>query len=157
MLVNNFVKEKHMLSDSIKFKGKLHIEVRDQDGVLKDERFIDNLVVQTGKVFFARRAVGTTSAIMSHMAVGTNTVVPVSTDTTLNQEVARVALTSATSTGNVITYVATFPAGTGTGALTEAGIFNASTAGTMVARTVFAVVNKGTNDSITITWNITAS
>jgi hypothetical protein len=57
----------------------------------------------------------------------------------------------------VTTYVASFPAGTGTGAVTEAGIFNASSAGTMLCRTVFGVVNKGVDDAMSITWAITVS
>jgi hypothetical protein len=56
-----------------------------------------------------------------------------------------------------VTYVATFPAGTGTGAVTEAGIFNASSSGTMLCRTVFPVVNKQSGDSMTITWTVTVS
>ena len=45
----------------------------------------------------------------------------------------------------------------GTGAVTEAGIFNASSGGTMLCRTVFAVVNKGADDGMSITWQITVS
>lgn len=144
-----------MFLDTLKLKGDLCIQLFDEQGFLKDERKIKNLVVQTGKDFIASRAMQNTADVMSHMAVGTNTIIPTSTDTELNVEIARVALTSMTVSANVITHVATFPAGTGTGALTEAGILNAATAGTLLARTVFAVVNKGTNDSITITWNIT--
>ena len=48
-------------------------------------------------------------------------------------------------------------AGEGTGALTEAGIFNASSSGTMLCRTEFSVVNKGASDSMTITWTVTVS
>ncbi len=69
----------------------------------------------------------------------------------------RVALSSSSVLNNTITYTATFPAGTGDGAITEAGIFNASTAGTMLCRTVFPIVNKGSGDQITITWVITVS
>ena len=50
-----------------------------------------------------------------------------------------------------------FAAGSGTGAITEAGVFNASSGGTMLCRTVFSVVNKGADDSMTITWTITVS
>lgn len=144
-----------MITDSLTLKGDLKIQLFDEFGNVKDERNIHNLVVQTGKNFIASRAINTAKAAMSRMAVGTNTTTPVSTDTSLNQEIARVALSSITATTNVITHVATFPAGTGTGALTEAGIFNAASAGDMLARTVFAVVNKGASDSITITWTIT--
>lgn len=138
-------------------KGALKIQVFNPDGVLKEERFIDNLVVTVGRSFIASRMVGTASAVMSHMAVGTSGTTPVAGNTTLGAEIARVALTSGTSSGAIATYVATFGAGTGTGALQEAGIFNASSAGTMLCQTTFAVINKGTLDAMTITWTVTIS
>ena len=52
---------------------------------------------------------------------------------------------------------ATFGAGTGTGAVTEAGILNASSSGTLLCRTEFSVVNKGSSDSMTVTWTVTVS
>ena len=42
-------------------------------------------------------------------------------------------------------------------AIKEAGIFNAATGGTMLARTTFAVINKGTDDTVSISWTITVS
>ena len=57
----------------------------------------------------------------------------------------------------MVTYVATFGAGTGTGAVTEAGILNASSSGTLLCRTEFSVVNKGSSDSMTVTWTVTVS
>jgi hypothetical protein len=50
-----------------------------------------------------------------------------------------------------------FPAGTATGAITEAGIFNAATGGTMLCRTTFPVINKGSADSLAVTWVVTVS
>jgi hypothetical protein len=94
---------------------------------------------------------------MTHMAVGTTSTAPAAGDTALGAEVGRVALASATSSSNVVTYTATFPAGTGTGALVEAGIFNASSSGTMLCRTTFSVVNKGAADAMSITWTVTVS
>lgn len=138
-------------------KGALKIQVFNPDGVLKEERFIDNLVVTVGRSFIASRMVGTASAVMSHMAVGTSGTTPVAGNTTLGAEIARVALTSGTASGAIATYVATFGAGTGTGALQEAGIFNASSAGTMLCQTTFAVINKGTLDAMTITWTVSIS
>jgi hypothetical protein len=79
----------------------------------------------------------------------------------LGAEIARVALATAggTVSNNVVTYNATFNPGTGTGAITEAGIFNSGTANTvtMLCRTVFAVVNKGADDTMSITWTVTIS
>ena len=50
-----------------------------------------------------------------------------------------------------------FPAGTGTGAVVEAAILNASSGGTLLCRTVFSVVNKAAADTLKITWTVTVS
>lgn len=91
------------------------------------------------------------------MAVGSNSTAAASANTALGAELGRVALASDSASGAVVTYTANFPAGTGTGAVTEAGILNASSGGTMLCRTVFAVVNKGADDAMSITWQITVS
>lgn len=146
-----------MLQDQIKMTGKLAVEVFDASGQLKERLDIDNLVVTAGKGFIASRMVGTAAGVMSHMAIGSSNTAAAAGDTALGSELGRVALTSGTASGAVATYVATFPAGTGTGAVTEAGILNASSSGTLLCRTVFSVVNKGANDSMTITWQVTVS
>ena len=143
------------MEEFLKATGKLDIILKDSDGNIKQELHVPNLVVTVGKDFIARRMVGTSSPVMSHMAVGTDTTAPVSTNTTLGKEIARVALSSATATANTIAYSATFPVGTGTGSITEAGIFNAASSGTLLCRTTFAVVNKGPADVLIINWSIT--
>lgn len=144
-----------MFSEEIKVKGNLLIQRFDGDCNLVESRKVNNLVVQAGKIFIAQRILNSTDPVMSHMAIGAGTTTPVSTDVALTTEIARVALTSASNADNVLTYVASYAAGVGTGALTEAGIFNNESGGTMLAHTTFAVVNKGPNDSISITWSIT--
>lgn len=146
-----------MLQEQLKVTGQVSIKVVGKDGQVKDTREIKNLVVTTGKEFIASRMVGTTATEMSHMAVGSSSTAAAAGDTALGSELGRVALSSDTASGAVATYVATFPAGTGTGAVVEAGLFNASSAGTMLCRTVFSVVNKGADDAMTITWQITVS
>lgn len=146
-----------LAQENLTMTGRLKIEVFNPDGSLKDSREIDNLVVTVGKNFIASRMVGTASGVMSHMAVGTGTTSPVVGNTTLETEIARVALTSGAASGAVATYAATFGAGTGTGAITEAGILNAGSGGTLLCRTTFAVVNKGSADAMTITWTVTVS
>jgi hypothetical protein len=118
---------------------------------------IPNLVVTTGKNYVASRMKDATATAMSHMAIGTGSTAAAAGDTALGSEAARVALTSTTVSTNTISYVSTFPAGTGTGALTEACIINASSSGTMLCRTVFATVNKNSSDVMSITWQIVAS
>ncbi len=145
-----------MINDQIRITGDVTIQLFNADGSLKDKREIKNLVVTTGKEFIAARMTGTPT-IMSHMAVGAGTTAAAAGDTALQSELGRVALTSGTTAAAVTTYVASFPAGTGTGAVTEAGIFNASSGGTLLCRTVFPVVNKGVDDAMSITWAVTVS
>ena len=145
-----------MFQENLKVTGAVAIKVFDKDGNVKQEQLIKNLVVASGKSFIAEAMVGTPTQ-MSHMAVGAGTSAAASGDTNLGSELGRVALDSNTSSGPVVTYVANFPAGTGTGAVTEAGIFNDVTGGVMLCRTVFAVVNKGVDDAMSITWQITVS
>jgi hypothetical protein len=146
-----------MYSDSFQLTGALSIVVTGPNGEIKDSREVKNLVVSVGKTFIASRMTGAGAAVMSHMAIGSGTAAAVVGNTTLGTELARVALTSSSSSGAVATYEASFPAGTGTGAVTESGIFNAGTAGTLLCRTVFAVVNKGADDAMAIIWQVTAS
>lgn len=150
-----------MINDNITATGELNILVLDESGNPKDSRLVKNLVVTTGKNYIASRMQGTVQAVMSHMAVGTGMTTATVSDMALQSELTRVGTPNFTagpgSSPNIVQYVGTFGPGVGTGAITEAGIFNASTAGTMLARTVFSVVNKAVGDTIVITWNITIS
>jgi hypothetical protein len=141
-----------MLKDGLKLTGKLKIAI---NGDTVQE--VDNLVVTDGKEFVASRMKDATATAMSHMAIGTDSTAASASDAALGSESGRVSLTSTTVTSNEVEYVATFGAGTGTGAITEAGILNASSSGTLLCRTVFSVVNKGASDSMTITWTVTVS
>lgn len=143
------------MKDNISMKGKLKIVLRDKDGKIKEQREVKNLVVDTGKDYIASRIEGTSSAVMSHMALGTGTTAAAQGDTALETELDRNALDSTTVTDNDVTYVATYAAGDATGAITEAGILNNSTGGDLLCRTVFPVVNKGASDSLSISWTVT--
>lgn len=145
-----------MIQEQMSVKGRLSVVLFDAAGKVKHSQDIPNLVVNSGLAFIASRMKDTTDAAMSHMAVGSGTTAAAAGNTALGTQIgSRVSLTSTTVTANATAYVATFAAGTGTGAVTEAGIFNASTAGTMLCRTVFSVVNKGVDDTLQITWTIT--
>jgi len=142
--------------------GNLKLVLTDEHGNVKQEEEVKNLVVTVGKNFIASSMAKTTTnspAAMTHMEVGTGTTAAAAGDTALETAVSgsRVSLTSTTVTNNNVAYVATFPAGTGTGALTEAGIFNASSSGTLLCRTVFSVINKGAADTLGITWTVTVN
>jgi len=154
-LIKKFTQGNKMLhKDSVALKGAVSIVVYDKLMQVKEQREIPNLVVAVGKNYIAARMVGIVNE-MSHMAIGSGTTAPASGNTAPQTELGRVALDSDTASGASVTYFALFPAGTGTGAVTEAAILNAASAGTMLCRTVFPVINKGADDSLAITWQVT--
>jgi hypothetical protein len=133
------------------------VELFDDEGNLKETREIHNLVVTAGKNHIADQLKSTPAqGAMSHMAIGTGTTAPAAGDTALGTEIDRNALTSRTASTNVVTYVGDWAAGDGTNtAIAEAGIFNSSSAGTMLARATFTAINKGASDTLKITWTVT--
>lgn len=141
------------LDDALSVRGDLLVIKTDEHGNVEEKHF-KNLVVTVGKTYIANRMSANTVNVMSHMAVGSGNTAAVVSDTTLETELARVALSvsGGTPSSNTVTYSGTFPAGTGTGALAEAGVFNDSSTGTMLCRTVFPVINKQAADTVTITW-----
>ena len=146
-----------MINDSIKVTGELKLTLTRPDGHVKHEVIIPNLVVTTGKNYIASRMKDASATAMTHMAIGTGSTAAAAGNTALGSEAGRVALTSTTVSTNNVAYVATFAAGTGTGAITEAGILNASSGGTLLCRTVFSVIIKASADTLGITWTVTVN
>lgn len=156
------------LPEKIKATGEVYLQLFNAAGDIVEERKITNLVVTTGLNHIAGRLSDTgTPSQMSHMALGesdlynagvTQGVAPA--DTTLSAQLgSRNGLTVAGGqvAGSTITYGATFAAGEATGAVVEAGIFNAASAGTMLCRTTFPVINKAPTDSLAVSWVVTIS
>ncbi len=142
------------MNENVTAVGELTISVYGPDGALKEQHDLKNLVVTVGKNHIAARLVGTPTA-MGWIAIGSGSTAPAAGDTALGAEIVRQAVGSANSASNVATFSITYAAGVGTGAISEAGIFNAASAGTMLSRVTFGVVNKGAADTMTITWTIT--
>ena len=145
-----------MINENLKLRGDVAIVLKDKNGKVKDSRVIHNLVVNSGLTFICSRMGSTSAGVMSHMALGSGTTAASSGQTDLVSILgSREALDSTSASSNTITYVSSFEAGEGTGAVTEAGVFNAASSGTMLCRTVFAVVNKQADDTMSVTWTIT--
>lgn len=141
-----------------KIKGKLAIVLKDKDGNIKYERKVNNLVVDTGLAYIASRMKDATANPMTHMAVGSGTTAPSASNTDLQSILgSREVLDSTDVTGSSVSFSCGFEAGEGTGAITEAGLFNSVTGGTMLCRTTFAVINKGASDTLSIVWTVTIS
>jgi hypothetical protein len=146
-------------NDNVKATGTVHIVKTNAEGTVTHDFVVPNLVVTTGKNYIASKMVATTNTpvSMTHMAIGTTNTAPAAADTALLAQTGRVSLSGSTPLNNTVTYTATFPPGTGDGAIVEAGIFNASTAGVMLCRTTFPTVTKQAGDTLAITWVVTVS
>lgn len=142
--------------DKLKFNGTVCIKKTNTETGQIETYKMTNLVVTAGKTLIMSRLQGATSNVINYIAVGTGNTAPALTDTTLETELEREAITvsGGTASTNTITYVANFGVGVGTGAWREAGLFNESSGGTMLSRVVYDVINKGAADSMEITWVI---
>lgn len=157
-------------NETLSIKGNLNIVLTDAQGNIKDTRNIHNKITNLGLEHILAR-LGTSgggTTYINYMSVGTTGVTTAENGTSLGlgaepaSGLTRMATTitfeTPTANSRLIKYVADFAAGNPTtaSAITEAGLFSQSAiGGTMLARTVFAVINKGTGDSMRITWNIT--
>lgn len=145
-------------------KGRVKIELFGPDGemkdfkVVKDVRVFPNTVTTFGDKLVANRLSGATIDAPTHMAVGTGTGGGANSNSLVTQ-LDRNALTSTTqgtgASDNDVIYVGDWAAGDGTGAITEAGIFNAASGPGMLAYASFDAVNKAAADTLKITWTLT--
>lgn len=135
----------------------------------KDSR---NLVVTAGKAGVASRINGAGSeALFDKIGWGTGTTSPAAGNTTLETEVnlsggaaSGVHVISAATASRVTTTVTNDTAqlvgtatASGTIAITESGVFNAATNGTLLCRQTFSAVNVVSGDSIQFTWKVAAA
>lgn len=142
------------MNESLDIKGVVKLEVIGSDGKVKQTLETPNLITTAGKSLVAQLVTGTGTAF-THMAIGTSSTSPSASDTGLGSEAGRVTLTSKTVTNNAVAFVGDFPAGTGTGTIVEAGIFNASSGGTMLNRATFSSISKSASDALKVTWTVT--
>jgi hypothetical protein len=151
------------LHNGLLVEGKIRFELFDQEGNLKQVVEKDNTFMAVGDAHVADQLSATPNeAKMSWIAIGTGSTPFTTASTTLTNELDRNALSAgypeqgSGASDNDVLYKATWPAGDGTGAITEACVINSSLGGTMMAASTFPVVNKGASDTLTITWTVTA-
>jgi hypothetical protein len=164
------MKEKMSLMDKVKMgfgkcfgsEQKVHANLVatliGPDGLIKDIRTVHNTVTNAGKYGAADQVLASPSLTKpGWMEVGTGTGGTIKLNTYVADS--RTALDSKTRSDAVVTMVCTFGAGVGTGALTEAGIFDVVTQDTanMWCYATFSVINKAAGDSLVITWTLSYS
>jgi len=146
--------------DGVAMAGIMKAKLFDKSGRLKDVREVRNTVTTLAHKMAADQLLASPAVVTpGWMEVGTGSGQDADS-TTLATYIAssRTALDSKTRGANaIITMVCTMGAGVGTGAITEAGIFNVVTENTtdLLCYADFSVVNKGAGDSLVITWTLT--
>jgi hypothetical protein len=118
-----------------------------------------NLVVDVGLNYLRDYPFnsGTAFARMGWTAIGSGGAAPASGNTALASETARVAFVYAAGGTGVVTLTATFAAGTGTGTVAEAGVFNNAGAGmgSMFDRFLIGPYTKAAGNELVVTVTIT--
>jgi hypothetical protein len=145
-------------ADGILIVPNVMIELFDNFGILKETRNIHNAVTSPGLYGVMAQLLvtpGLSKAGWMELGEGTGGT------TKLNDYIAgsRTAFGSLTRNNAVVTMVTTFAANVGTGALTEAGVFDIVTEDTpnMWMYVEFDVVNKKAEDALVLTWTLTLS
>ena len=145
---------------TVTIKGKWHVVLRGPDGRIKDERNGENVITTNGLEYLASYLHSANTAgswTMNYVAIGTDSTAELNTDTALGTELSRHTGTVTYTSGGIYEVVATFAAGSGTGAIVEYGLFDANTGGTMLNRSTESVINKGASDTLEATTQITFS
>jgi hypothetical protein len=145
----------------VTLKGRYFVRLYGPDGGLKDERVGDNVVTTVGKEFIASflksAALAASTFTAKYPAIGTDATAEAAANTGLGTEVSRHTGTVSYTSGGIYEVVATFATGSGTGAIVEYGLYSSSTGGTLLSRDVESAINKGANDTLTITYQLTFS
>jgi len=128
-------------------------------GVVKQVVKGPNVICTNGKEFLSSflysAALAASTFTCQYVAIGTDLTAEAAAQTALGGELARQTGTASYVSNQMYVVTATFPSGTGTGAIVEYGLLSSASVGTMLSRTVQTVINKGANDSLTAVLQIT--
>ena len=148
--------------DCIRMKGFIEAELRNgfTGEVIRRERH--NVIVTAGRRWVLQQicsSIMQTGESVSHLAVGTGTVAPATSDEALGSETLRKAIgtfTTTNITSNPPSWLAavSFATNEANTTLSEVGLFNSSANGTMLGRATFTTLNKSTSNTLAISYTI---
>jgi hypothetical protein len=149
----------------LRLKGHVTIE-QYRDGALVDRREGHNLVTTVGEAWMAGALSGDVASpeTMKYIGLGTGTDAAATGDTTLGTEITTGGADEARATGTQSRVTTTHANDTyqavgtvtfnSSHAVTEAGLFSATSAGSLFARQVFSAINAISGDTLAITWKV---
>lgn len=142
--------------------GRFHIALV-REGQIVEERFNYNTVTAAGKALAAGRLLldldGTTTGC-DYIAIGTGTTAPATSQTALVGEKYRNACTGSTVTTTVPNDTARLTCSiaiTATATMSEAGTFNHTSSGTMLARSTYSAISVNSGDTLNIGYDVSVA
>ena len=149
------------MNNKIGLSGRLSINHM-RNGQLVNSVAVPNTIMNVGKSVISS-FIGSdisTGVAFDYMSIGTSGLAAAATQTTLGSEQVRVntvaSQTTKTTTNDTATFIGSFVI-TGTHSIVEAGVFNAASTGSMLARTTFGAISVVSGDSINATWAVTVA
>ena len=149
-----------MLDENIKnqidLSTNVSIQVFDvESGELIEEIERGNLVVLSGRNLIRDLIDEVPATGVTHLAVGTGTTAVVSGDTAMETEQFRGALTKRTPSSGSVTWSYYLSSSQANGNdLTEAGLLNAASGGTLFARVTHAAITKTSSIAVMYSWTL---
>lgn len=128
-------------------------------------KLVKNLIVTTGKAGAATRLVANTANPFTYIALGTGSTSPVAGNTTLETEITNsglvreagvVSYETTTTTNDTAVLTNTWEV-TGSKALAEIGVLNATSTGTLLGRQTFGVINMTSGMELTVKYKFIIS
>jgi hypothetical protein len=148
--------------ETVHYSNTVEVVARHKDGREFYRHKSHNLLTNAGKdvISSAVSNTGTQAAACNYIALTNTAITPAAGDTTLSGEIAANGLSRAQATyahtngTNTYTLTKVFTA-TATQASQAAGVFNASSAGSMCFENTYTSVTLNNGDTLTVTWTIT--
>lgn len=147
---------------TIKIIGKVRLQVFRAGKCIKDTGFMKNIITNAGLAQIALLAGDASAVPFTYLALGTSATAVAATDTTLTAEItdtglarttATVSRITTTVTNDTLSLVYTWTA-TGAKTINEVGIFNASSAGTMLGHKLTGATTVANLDLVAMTYTV---
>lgn len=146
----------------IKVEGFVTLQIYDKDGHLKSESKGYNIITKAGLAQLALLAGDATAVPFTYLALGTDDTAVAATDTALGAEItdtglaraaATISRTTTTLTNDTLRATYTWTA-SGAKTIEECGLFNASSAGTMLGHKLTGSKVTANGDEVIVIYDI---
>ena len=137
----------------------VHLIARHADGTIFYDQTAHNLRTNAGANWQFNQMAGTTAGVCTYLGLSNDSAAPSATDTALAAEITTNGLARANTTpahsGNTSSYTLTYTfSATGTQSAQKAGLFNASSSGTLCFENAFSPVAMNSGDTLQVVWTL---